>query len=142
MEENLKTAGVEETVDAVVADAGYCREKNLAESKAEGPELFIATQKDHKQRKAVRVESFPRGRPPALLSQTEKMSRKLETKRGKRIYKKRSKTIEPIFGQIKAARGIERFMRRGFEACQSEWKLICLTHNLLKVFKRKCPHPV
>ncbi len=42
---------------------------------------------------------------------------------------------EPVFGQIKDARGFDRFMRRGIEACRSEWSLICATHNLLKLWR-------
>jgi hypothetical protein len=43
--------------------------------------------------------------------------------------------IEPVFGQTKACRGIDRFQRRGLANCQSEWKVICGTHNLLKVWR-------
>jgi len=43
--------------------------------------------------------------------------------------------VEPVFGQIKDARGFDKFMRRGIEACQSEWSLICATHNLLKLWR-------
>ncbi len=123
----------------IEADADYCSEKNIIWTKTESPEWFIATKKDYKQRRAVDANSSPRGREPSSLSTTKKRSRKLNTKRGKKIYKKRSKMIEPIFGQIKTVRGINHFMRRGFDACKSEWKLICLTHNLLKIFKRARP---
>jgi|GEM_PF-6500405 len=42
---------------------------------------------------------------------------------------------QPIFGQIKSVRGVTAFMRRGFEACAQEWKPICATHNLLKLWR-------
>ena len=45
------------------------------------------------------------------------------------------RTVEPVFGQIKDVRGFDRFMRRGIEACRSEWSLICATHNLLKLWR-------
>ncbi len=64
------------------------------------------------------------------------MERKLLTKRGRALYKKRSQTVEPVFGQIKETRGCDRFLRRGKSACDSEWKLICTTHNLLKLWRR------
>ncbi len=64
------------------------------------------------------------------------MERKLRTRRGQTIYAKRSQTVEPVFGQIKAVRGADRFVRRGLAACDSEWKLLCLTHNLLKLWQR------
>jgi hypothetical protein len=64
----------------------------------------------------------------------ELMERKLLTERGRQLYKLRGQTVEPVFGQIKNVRGFDRFMRRGIEACHSEWSLICDTHNLLKLW--------
>ena len=72
---------------------------------------------------------------PDGLSPTELMARKLLTNRGHRLYKIRGKTVEKMFGQIEDARGFDKFMRRGFEACRSEWSLICATHNLLKLWR-------
>jgi len=63
------------------------------------------------------------------------MKRKLLTKRGLGLYKKRSRTVEPVFGQVKSARACERFMQRGLASVGSEWKLICATYNLLKLFR-------
>ncbi|RLB87154.1 MAG: IS5/IS1182 family transposase, partial [Deltaproteobacteria bacterium] len=67
-------------------------------------------------------------------SATEQMERKLLTKRGSEEYKKRSQTIEPVFGQIKSCRGIDSFYGRELHAAKGEWNLICGTHNLLKLF--------
>ena len=53
-------------------------------------------------------------------------------------YKKRQSSIEPVFGNIKANRGYRRFARRGLTAVNSEWRLICATHNLLKL-RRMAP---
>jgi transposase len=61
------------------------------------------------------------------------MQARLATEEGRALYRKRSPTIEPIFGQIKHARAITRFQRRGLAACDAEWKLIAATHNLLKL---------
>jgi hypothetical protein len=63
------------------------------------------------------------------------MARTLLTKRGRRLYKKRGQTVESVFGQIKSARGCDRCMRRGKAACDSEWKVFCATHNLLKLWR-------
>lgn len=63
------------------------------------------------------------------------MAVKLNTKRGRATYKKRAATIEPIFGQVKHNRGIRSLSRRGLAAADSEWKLICATHNLLKLHR-------
>lgn len=132
-EANRKAAGIEERVDSCTADAGYWSEENIKEANPAGPELFIATTKDWKERKALRDAPAPRGPIPRDASSKEKMERKLRTKRGREIYKKRSHTVEPVFGQIKSrATG---FMRRGVEACRSEWSLLCATHNLLKLWR-------
>lgn len=66
---------------------------------------------------------------------TAAMIAKLDTPRGRRLYKKRSASIEPVFAQIKHNRGIRTFMRRGLTAVDSEWKLIAATHNLLKLWR-------
>ena len=82
----------------------------------------------------MREQGAPRGRIPEHLSPRDRMERKLLTKRGKKLYKLRSQMVEPVFGQIKA-HGCDTFMRRGLEAVRSEWRLICATHNLLKLFR-------
>jgi hypothetical protein len=64
------------------------------------------------------------------------MDRKVSVKKGKAVYRRRQQIIEPVFGQIKDARGIRSFMPRGKAAADSEWKLICGTHNLLKLYRR------
>ena len=63
----------------------------------------------------------------------KQMRDKLSTDHGKAIYRQRTTTIEPVFGQIKFNRAIKRFQRRGRAACRSEWRLIAATHNLLKL---------
>jgi transposase len=131
---NLTAAGIEQRIQAVPVDAGYWSEANVLEADPEGPELFIATTKDWKQRQAMREHPPPRGRIPRGLSVREHMERKLLTRRGRRIYALRGCTIEPVFGQIKTGRGCDRFMRRGLAPARSEWRLICATHNLLKLY--------
>lgn len=117
------------------ADAGYCNEADL-EKKCDH-EILMATKKDWKRRKEIREQSPPRGRIPKHLSATERMERKLRTKRGSQEYKKRSQTIEPVFGQIKSGRGIDTFYGRELASARGEWNLICGTNNLLKLFSRK-----
>lgn len=63
------------------------------------------------------------------------MELRLATDEGRATYAMRAKTVEPVFGQVKEARGTRRFMRRGFDACASEWKLIMAGHNLLKLWR-------
>jgi len=125
----------DETIGIVLADAGYCSDTNMENAKPDGPECIVATKKDWKQRQALRETEPPRGRIPEKLTLRERMQRKLLTKRGRELYKKRSQIVEPVFGQIKTCRGIQKFIRRGFKACAQEWKLICATHNLLKLWR-------
>jgi transposase len=132
---NLQAVGVKEKIGAGLADAGYWSKATVVACDPDGPESFIATTKDWKQRKAMRDRAAPRGRIPKDLDVRALMERRLLTKRGRELYKKRSQTIEPVFGQVKEGRGADRFMRRGLSAVDSEWKVICATHNLLKLFR-------
>ena len=61
------------------------------------------------------------------------MQSKLRTATGKALYAVRKQIVEPVFGMIKSARGIRKFLLRGLEKVSAEWQLICLTHNLLKI---------
>lgn len=133
--ENLATVGAPGAMKTALADAGYWSDANMAAAGPEGPELLIATNKDWKQRKALREAPPPRGRIPAGMAPRDRMERKLLTARGRGLYKLRGKTIEPTFGQIKTGRGCDRFMRRGVKAAGGEWSLICATHNLLKLWR-------
>ena len=81
--------------------------------------------------------SPPRGRIPANISVKDRMRRLLATVRGRKIYGKRKETVEPVFGQIKEVRGFRRFLLRGHENVEGEWQLICLTHNILKLYRQK-----
>ena len=63
------------------------------------------------------------------------MERKLRSKSGQMIYAVRKTVVEPVFGQIKGARGLDRFRLRGLEQVNGEWALMATTHNLLKLFR-------
>ena len=80
----------------------------------------------------------PSGTAAETMTVKEKMQQKLRSSAGKALYAARKHIIEPVFGQIKAARGIRRFLLRGLAKVAAEWKLICLTHNLLKIWRRAC----
>src|SRR6266511_2485597 len=69
------------------------------------------------------------------------MTAKLASDDGKACYGKRKETIEPVFRQIKDGRGARRFLRRGLTACEAEWKLLCGTHNLLKLWRHTVIRP-
>ena len=137
-QQELKAAGIEEEIQKELADAGYWSEDNIVNSSPSDPEFLVATTRDWKQRKAMRERGAPRGRIPEQLSVRDRMERRLLTKGGSALYKLRSQMVEPVFGQIKAVRGCRTFMRRGLRAAQNEWRLICATHNLLKLFRSNC----
>ena len=63
------------------------------------------------------------------------MSRKLRTDTGRQLYAARKHIVEPVFGQIKRVRGFRKFLLRGLELVSAEWQLVCLTHNLLKIWR-------
>lgn len=118
--------------EVIVADSGYCSDDNLkylAQKKLEG---LVATEK---QKHGQPNQPCPRGPLPKGVSRVERMGRKLETKAGAAVYATRKFIVEPVFGQIKHARGFRQFLLRGIEKVQGEWALICLTHNLLKFHK-------
>ncbi len=125
---NLKTAGVGKAIGVVAADSGYLSDDNLALEEELEVELVIAT----KSRKQATNGERPRGRIPHGLSRTQLMERKLRTKRGERLYRKRAASIEPVFGQQRQ-RGMGRFRRRGLKASNCEWRFEHAVHNLLKI---------
>jgi uncharacterized membrane protein affecting hemolysin expression len=71
----------------------------------------------------------------AAKSAAESMREKLSTDAGKAVYKMRKAVVEPVFGQIKEVRGLRRLSMRSLEKVAAEWQMICLTHNLLKLFR-------
>ena len=116
----------------VSADSGYFSETNVDYLEAEGIDGFIAT---GRQKHGDVPATAGRGRIPKDATKRERMSRKLRTKKGRETYSKRKHIVEPVFGQIKEVRGFRRFLLRGLENVSAEWDLICLTHNLLKLFR-------
>jgi transposase len=74
----------------------------------------------------------------AAATAKERMAAKLRTPAGKALYARRKVIVEPVFGQIKGARGFRQFSLRGLEKVNGEWSLVCLTHNLLKIWRYRC----
>src|SRR3989339_1209348 len=81
------------------------------------------------------IPAARRGRTPRGLSVADRMRRKLRTKRGRAVYARRKEIVEPVFGQIKQARGFRQFLMRGLKKVKGEWSLVCTTHNILKLWK-------
>jgi transposase len=122
------------TLGAAVADAGYWSKANVAGETADC-ELIIATQKDHKQRAALRDAPPPRGRMPKHMTARERMDRKLRTKGGRERYRRRGASVEPVFGQMKDRQGARQFSMRGLERCRGEWNLHAAVHNRRKLHR-------
>ena len=117
--------------EAVSADAGYWSEANVTDPGVAGIDLHIATGRQK------------HGDPPGPIdepladhaSAKEAMRHKLRTAAGHAIYTRRKAIVEPVFGQTKERRGFRRFSFRGTARVRAEWRLICLTGNLLKLFR-------
>jgi hypothetical protein len=95
-------------------DAGYDNEEQIRPF-WDKVDLYIPTQKDWKQRKTMKETPPPRGRIPMKLPLRERMKRKLLTKKGKAVYKKRGSSVEPVNGQIKDSREFDRLSLRGLQ---------------------------
>ena len=124
-------ANTGELPNALIADAGYCSTANLEACEEIGMNAYISTSRQqHGQRPRP-----SRGRPPKDLDARGRMERKLRSKAGQAIYALRKTVVEPVFGQIKGARGLDRFRLRGLEKVNGEWALMATTHNILKLFR-------
>jgi Transposase DDE domain len=128
----LAAAGIAERPGTLLADSGYWSIANLTEIEG-APELLIPPAKHARQGKP-RKDGKPSGSKSDGLRAA--MTAKLNSEDGKARYAKRKETVEAVFGQIKDVRGARRLMRRGLAACDAEWKLLCGTHNLLKLWRR------
>lgn len=115
--------------DAFIADAGYCGTANLKTCEDRGLEAYISTSRQqHDQRPRP-----SRGRAPRDLDAIDQMERMLRSIAGLAIYALCKTIVEPVFGQIKGARGLDRFRLRGMEKVNGEWALMATTHILLKL---------
>ena len=119
----------------VLADSGYCSEENLKYLERRHIDGYVATerQKHRSQRTACKRGPLPKG-----ANAVERMKRKLQTQVGRGSYAMRKAIVEPVFGQIKQVRGFRQFLLRGLEKVQTEWSLVCLTHNVLKLHRIIC----
>jgi transposase len=113
-------------------DNGYYSDENVEFLREVGIDAYIAT---GRLKHGEVPPPAPRGRIPKGLTTKERMARKLRTIKGRCTYAKRKEIAEPAIGQIKEARGFRRFLLRGLEKVDAEWLIICLTHNLLKLFR-------
>ncbi|MFB3815100.1 MAG: transposase, partial [Terriglobales bacterium] len=119
----------------ILADSGYTSEASLKGVAEANVDAYLAVARDkHNQRQGP----CPRGPLPKGATRTERMWRKLQTQAGRAIYAARKAIVEPVFGQIKQARGFRQFLLRGLKKVQGEWALVCMAHNVLKLHRVVC----
>ena len=114
------------------ADAGYSSEANIEHTMNIGTDAYIPSR-----RKPPSAECESARPPAAKETCIDEMDRKLGTDEGREKYRRRKYVGEAPFGNIKEARGFRQFALRGIEQVRGEWSLICMTHNLLKLFRRQ-----
>jgi hypothetical protein len=124
-ERELQAAGVTESPQVLLGDAGYWHQQQIERLTGRGIQVLIPP--DAKRRHGDRP-----GWHGGLYSF---MRRDLAEERGGELYRQRQLMIEPVFAQTKFNRGIDRFRRRGRAAVRAEWRLINATHNLLKLHR-------
>jgi transposase len=121
----LAGAGIDADPETVLADAGYWSAPQIRDLTEQGINVLV---------------------PPEGHSRTEPMTGKrgglyqhmrdkLSSDDGRGLYRRRQHMIEPIFAQTKVTRRADRFARRGLAACTAQWRLLCATHNLLKLWR-------
>lgn len=118
------------------ADSGFFSMVQLSDARIAGVDLYVAPGKEATLANEVALETAPLGGVAGSeASLVEQMRAKLAREAGRAIYRMRKAIVEPVFGQIKEVRGFRRFWLRGLGAVSCEWELICLSHNLLKLFR-------
>jgi transposase len=135
----LDAAGIAPTADGTGArplipaalDTGYFSEAAVAAMEREGFDPYIATERQRHH--VAPPASAASAAAPATAK--ERMRAKLGTESGRALYARRKTIVEPVFGQIKEARGFRRFLLSGLTKIRGEWCLVCLTHNLLKIWR-------
>jgi transposase len=118
------TTNTEATPAEVSADSGYCSEANLVDLAGRGIRGYVATGR------AKHPDGGEVQRRGPLVSA---MRRRLRRAGRRSRYRLRKQVVEPVFGQIKGARGFWQFLLRGLEKVKHEWALICTAHNLTKL---------
>jgi transposase len=125
-ERELERAGAE-SPEVVIADAGYWHKRQMENVVSRGIPVLIPPDS------GLRTSARP-GWDGGLYAF---MRRVLSTDHAKALYRKRHATIEPVFGQMKFNRRLDRFLRRGRSAVRSEWRLFGASHNLLKLHSHR-----
>jgi transposase len=123
-------AGATEAIPATL-DNGYYSEAAVQALETLGFNPYISTG-----RRPHHTPEAEASAPPATAQ--ERMAAKVRTPEGRALYARRKVIVEPVFGQIKEVRGFRRFLLRGLQKIRGEWCLVCLTHNVLKLWRYGC----
>lgn len=115
----------------VSADCGYLSEGNLEYLEQAGIRGYVATGKQHHHQPSPTAKRRPRG------PRTQEMRQRLKRGGWRSRYRLRKQTVEPVFGQIKACRGMRQFVLRGRQKVVEEWAMVCTAHNLLKLLAQR-----
>jgi transposase len=123
--------------EKVTADAGYFSTTAVTSEVISTVDLYVTPDRSKQTEEPAELPAA--SPPPFELDQDviARMREKLKTEHGRAVYKQRKMIVEPVFGQVKEVRGFRRFSFRGLQKNEAEWSLICLTHNLLKLFRGK-----
>jgi hypothetical protein len=120
------------------ADAGYCSEGNLAALENRSIDGYVATGRARDAvAGAVKGEATAAPEAAGAPTRVEAMRAKLKAGGHTSPYRLRKQLPEPVFGQIKQARGFRQFLLRGLEKVRAEWAIVCAVHNLLKLARRR-----
>jgi transposase len=121
------------------ADAGYCSEANLAGLEARNIDGYVATgrARDAVAGKVEVPAAPPSTQPAGSPTRVEAMRAKIKAGGHASPYRLRKQLPEPVFGQIKQARGFRQFLLRGIDKVRAEWAIVCTAHNLLKLAHRR-----
>lgn len=126
----LQQAGITDSLDVVLADAGYAYEPTFAAAEAAGLRLLAPIGSDEKRARGA----TGKGRDPARYPATARAQQDLETVEGQALYARRGQTVEPVFGQVKERLRMHQFARRGLHNVAAEFSLACTVHNIRKLF--------
>lgn len=128
-------------IETATADTGYFSESAVEGCEERGIDAHIATgRQKHNTWLDQKLEQQGADQPesePGPVSVKERMRQKLKRPEGQAVYRLRKMTVEPVFGIIKEIMGFRRFSFRGEEKVNAEWKLVCSTYNLKRMFKLK-----
>ncbi len=137
--DHLARAGIERPKEAsgeaqaipATLDNGSDSEAAVEALERLGFDPYIATERQRHHTPGAEASA-----PPATAQ--ERLAAKVRTPQGRAWYARRKVIVEPVFGQIKEDRGFRRFLLRGLANIRGEWRWVCLTHNLLKLWRHAC----